>query len=82
MRFASRILGRNELWWDDWLHLASVVSTSTTIRYSNSHTSKILVIPMSVLLLLNVESGIGRHLWDLTYPQVTDIGRYSKLQQC
>jgi hypothetical protein len=36
---------------------------------------------MTVLLLLNVESGIGRHLWDLTYPQVTDIGRYSKLQQ-
>jgi hypothetical protein len=26
MRFASRRLGRHKLWWDDWLHLASVVS--------------------------------------------------------
>ena len=26
MRFASRYVGRNKLWWDDWLHLASVVS--------------------------------------------------------
>jgi hypothetical protein len=27
MRFSSRYLGGNNLWWDDWLHLASVVST-------------------------------------------------------
>jgi hypothetical protein len=27
MRFTSRYLGGNKLWWDDWIHLASVVST-------------------------------------------------------
>jgi len=26
MRFASRYVGGNKLWWDDWLHLAAVVS--------------------------------------------------------
>lgn len=26
MRFASRHLGGNEFWWDDWIHLASAVS--------------------------------------------------------
>ena len=25
MRFASRYVGSNKLWWDDWLHLAAVV---------------------------------------------------------
>lgn len=26
MRFASRWLGGNPFWWDDWVHLASAVS--------------------------------------------------------
>lgn len=26
MRFASRYLGGNPFWWDDWVHLASAVS--------------------------------------------------------
>jgi hypothetical protein len=26
MRFASRYIGGNDYWWDDWLHLVSVVS--------------------------------------------------------
>jgi hypothetical protein len=30
MRFTSRYLGGNKIWWDDWLHLASVVSTQST----------------------------------------------------
>lgn len=30
-RFTSRRLGRQKLWWDDWIHLISVVSTN----YSN-----------------------------------------------
>jgi hypothetical protein len=30
MRFASRHLGGNKFWWDDWLHLASVVSYRST----------------------------------------------------
>jgi hypothetical protein len=30
MRFASRHLGGNAFWWDDWLHLTSVVSTGST----------------------------------------------------
>jgi hypothetical protein len=33
---------------------------------------------MTVALLLNVEAGIGRHIWDLTYPRVMAIGRWSK----
>jgi hypothetical protein len=32
---------------------------------------------MTVCLLLNVEAGIGRHLWDLTYPRVMAIGKLS-----
>jgi hypothetical protein len=26
MRFGSRYVGGNKLWWDDWLHLIAVVS--------------------------------------------------------
>ena len=37
LRFMSRHVGGSELWWDDWLHLTSVV----------------LVIPMTVALLLS-----------------------------
>jgi hypothetical protein len=33
MRFASRSVGGNKLWWDDWLHLASVVSVRWTSRF-------------------------------------------------
>jgi hypothetical protein len=29
MRFASRWLGGNPFWWDDWVHLASAVSSQT-----------------------------------------------------
>lgn len=36
MRFASRYLGGNNYWWDDWVHLASVVSNSTVT--STHHT--------------------------------------------
>jgi hypothetical protein len=34
MRFASRLVGRNKLWWDDWIHLASAVSTLSMRRYT------------------------------------------------
>ena len=34
---------------------------------------------MTVALLLNVKSGIGRHVWDLSYSQVMAIGRWSTL---
>ncbi|KAK7190324.1 hypothetical protein PSPO01_03299 [Paraphaeosphaeria sporulosa] len=61
MRFASRHLGGNNFWWDDWVHLASVI----------------LVIPMTVFLLLNVEAGIGHHIWDLTYARVVAVGRWT-----
>lgn len=37
LRFVSRYLGGSQYWWDDWLHLASVI----------------LVIPMTVTLLLS-----------------------------
>jgi hypothetical protein len=32
---------------------------------------------MTVLLLFNVEAGIGRHVWDLTYPDVVAIQKWS-----
>jgi hypothetical protein len=32
---------------------------------------------MTIALLLNIEAGIGHHVWDLTYPRVVAIGRYS-----
>jgi hypothetical protein len=77
MRFTSRLLGGNKLWWDDWLHLASVVSTQSTRPSAHTYDCKILVIPMTVLLLFNVEAGIGRHVWDLTYPDVVAIQKWS-----
>jgi hypothetical protein len=39
---------------------------------------KILVIPMTVALLINVDAGLGRHVWDLSYPDVVAIQRWSK----
>jgi hypothetical protein len=38
---------------------------------------KILVIPMTAVLLVNVDAGLGHHIWDLTYPRVMAIGRWS-----
>jgi hypothetical protein len=38
MRFASRHLGGNKFWWDDWLHLASVVSTPPTSYFHGAYT--------------------------------------------
>ncbi|KAF1935160.1 hypothetical protein EJ02DRAFT_439416 [Clathrospora elynae] len=64
MRFASRYVGGNKLWYDDWLHLAAVI----------------LVIPLTVALLLNLEAGIGHHIWDLTYPRVVAIGKWSYIE--
>jgi hypothetical protein len=43
MRFTSRHLGGNKLWWDDWIHLASVVSTPSTV----------------LSILLTIEQGSG-----------------------
>jgi hypothetical protein len=34
---------------------------------------------MTVALLLHVKAGIGQHVWDLTYPRVMAIGRWSML---
>jgi hypothetical protein len=39
---------------------------------------EILVIPMTVALLLNLKAGLGHHIWDLTYPRVVAIGKWSK----
>ncbi|CAI6290284.1 unnamed protein product [Periconia digitata] len=61
LRFISRYIGGSKLWWDDWLQLASVI----------------LVIPMTVALLLNVRSGVGRHIWDLKYEDVMNVGKYT-----
>jgi hypothetical protein len=30
---------------------------------------------MTVTLLLNVEAGVGRHIWDLTYAEVKEISK-------
>lgn len=38
---------------------------------------EILVIPMTVALLLNLKAGLGHHIWDLTYPRVVAIGKWS-----
>jgi ABC-type uncharacterized transport system permease subunit len=32
MRFASRWLGGNHFWWDDWVHLVSAVSFANSSR--------------------------------------------------
>jgi hypothetical protein len=32
---------------------------------------------MTVALLLNVEAGLGRHIWDLSYSNVVAVGRWS-----
>jgi hypothetical protein len=32
---------------------------------------------MTVALILNLEAGLGHHIWDLTYPRVVVIGRWS-----
>ncbi|RAR01503.1 cfem domain-containing protein [Stemphylium lycopersici] len=61
MRFASRYVGGNQLWWDDWLHLAAVI----------------LVIPLTASLFMNLKAGIGHHIWDLTYPRVVAIGKWT-----
>jgi hypothetical protein len=41
---------------------------------------KALCIPLLAVFQLNINAGVGRHIWDLTYPQVFAIGRWSKLQ--
>ncbi|KAF3032239.1 hypothetical protein E8E12_000770 [Didymella heteroderae] len=61
MRFGSRWLGGNPFWWDDWVHLASAI----------------LCVPLMVIFELNINAGIGKHLWDLTYQRVFDIGRWT-----
>lgn len=40
---------------------------------------QVLVIPMTVALLLNLKAGLGHHIWDLTYPRVVAIGKWSTL---
>jgi hypothetical protein len=32
---------------------------------------------MTVALLLNLKAGLGHHIWDLTYPRVVAIGKWS-----
>lgn len=61
MRFASRWVGGNHFWWDDWLHLVSAI----------------LCIPLMVFFILNVDAGVGKHLWDLTYQRVYDVGLWT-----
>jgi hypothetical protein len=34
MRFASRWLGGNSFWWDDWLHLVSAVSLPSAVTFN------------------------------------------------
>jgi len=38
---------------------------------------EILVIPMTVTVLLTLKAGLGHHMWDLTYPHVVAIGKWS-----
>lgn len=61
MRFFSRSLGGNEFWWDDWLHLTSVI----------------LSIPQTASLLMCTKYGIGHHLWDLEYSDVVNIQKWT-----
>ncbi|XP_014553783.1 hypothetical protein COCVIDRAFT_106756 [Bipolaris victoriae FI3] len=61
MRFASRWVGGNHFWWDDWIHLVSAM----------------LCVPLMVCFILNVDAGVGKHLWDLTYQRVYDIGLWT-----
>jgi hypothetical protein len=37
MRFASRWLGGNSFWWDDWLHLASAVSLHPAVTFNTTN---------------------------------------------
>ncbi|KAH7384061.1 hypothetical protein DE146DRAFT_214099 [Phaeosphaeria sp. MPI-PUGE-AT-0046c] len=61
MRFFSRSLGGKDFWWDDWLHLTSVI----------------LSIPQTASLLMCTKYGIGRHLWDLEYSNVVNIQKWT-----
>jgi hypothetical protein len=38
MRFTSRRLGGHKLWWDDWIHLAAVVSTRSSTLSTLTYT--------------------------------------------
>jgi hypothetical protein len=38
MRFASRWLGGNHFWWDDWVHLVSAVSSQTVVALVPTNT--------------------------------------------
>ncbi|KAF2994663.1 hypothetical protein E8E13_000955 [Curvularia kusanoi] len=61
MRFTSRWLGNNPFWWDDWIHFVSAA----------------LCIPLCVIFELQIDAGLGKHTWDLTYPQVYAVGRWT-----
>jgi hypothetical protein len=37
MRFTSRYVGGNKLWWDDWLHLVAVVSFLFRNQFQLTH---------------------------------------------
>lgn len=80
MRFASRYLGGNPFWWDDWIHFVSAVSSlmAAAQLWFQLTIFKMLCIPLCVIFELNINSGIGKHTWDLTYQHVYDIGRWSK----
>ncbi|PVH93263.1 hypothetical protein DM02DRAFT_541924, partial [Periconia macrospinosa] len=38
---------------------------------------KALCIPLCVFFVLNVNAGVGKHIWDLTYARVFTIGRWT-----
>jgi hypothetical protein len=80
MRFLSRWLGGNALWWDDWIHFVSAVSLQAVAALSitNNPFCKVLCIPLCIVFEFNINAGVGQHLWDLTYPRVFAIGRWSK----
>lgn len=79
MRFASRWIGGNPFWWDDWLHLISAVSMQNKSLSSPLTILKALCVPLCAVFIKNMDEGLGKHLWDLTYPRVFAIGRWSML---
>ncbi|KFY71593.1 hypothetical protein V499_08182 [Pseudogymnoascus sp. VKM F-103] len=65
LRFYSRALVTSKLWWDDWAIVFAAI----------------LMIPMTIIPILNATRGLGEHFWDVPPQNLEMLGKLYYISQ-